>query len=98
MIKLSLQNTWAHKRRLVGTFLAVLIGVSFLSGTLVLGDTLRDNFDKLFKAGYAGIDVIVRPERPADGSDDDTGFSAKTIDASLADTIRDIDGVRAVAA
>lgn len=98
MIKLSLQNTWAHKRRLVGTFLAVLIGVSFLSGTLVLGDTLRDNFDKLFKAGYAGIDVIVRPERPADGSDDDTGFSAKTIDASLADTIRGIDGVRAVAA
>ncbi len=98
MIKLSLQNTWAHKRRLVGTFLAVLIGVSFLSGTLVLGDTLRDNFDKLFKAGYAGIDVVVRPERPADGSDDDTGFSAKTIDALLADTIRDIDGVRAVAA
>jgi putative ABC transport system permease protein len=98
VIKLSLQNTWAHKRRLVGTFLAVLIGVSFLSGTLVLGDTLRDNFDKLFKAGYAGIDVIVRPERPADGSDDDTGFSAKTIDASLADTIRGIDGVRAVAA
>jgi putative ABC transport system permease protein len=98
VIKLSLQNTWAHKRRLVGTFLAVLIGVSFLSGTLVLGDTLRDNFDKLFKAGYAGIDVVVRPERPADGSDDDTGFSAKTIDALLADTIRDIDGVRAVAA
>ena len=98
MIKLSLQNTWAHKRRLVGTFLAVLIGVSFLSGTLVLGDTLRDNFDKLFKAGYAGIDVIVRPERPADGSDDDTGFSAKTVDASLADKIRKVDGVRAVAA
>lgn len=98
MIKLSLQNTWAHKRRLVGTFLAVLIGVSFLSGTLVLGDTLRDNFDKLFKAGYAGIDVVVRPERPADGSDDDTGFSAKTLDASLVDTIRDIDGVRAASA
>ena len=35
MIKLSLQNTWAHKRRLVGTFLAVLIGVSFLLPTIL---------------------------------------------------------------
>ena len=31
MIKLTLQNTWAHKRRLVGTFLAVLLGVSFVA-------------------------------------------------------------------
>ena len=31
----------AHKRRLFGTFLAVFLGVAFLAGTLVLGDTLR---------------------------------------------------------
>ena len=97
MIKLSLQNAWAHKRRLIGTFLAVFIGVAFLSGTLILGDTLRANFDRLFKAGYAGIDVLVRPEKGAD-SEDDAGFSAKTLDASLAETIRDIDGVRAAEA
>jgi len=97
MIKLSLQNTWAHKRRLIGTFLAVFIGVAFLSGTLILGDTLRDNFDKLFKAGYAGIDVLVRPEKESD-SEDDSGFSAKTLETSLVDQIRKVPGVRAAEA
>ena len=92
VIKLSLQNTWAHKRRLFGTFMAVLIGVGFLSGTLILGDTLRANFDKLFKAGYAGVDLVVRPER--DKSGDDNGFAAKTLPASLADEIAKVPGVR----
>ena len=97
MIKLSLQNTWAHKRRLVGTFLAVLIGVGFLSGTLVLGDTLRSNFDRLFKSAYAGIDVLVRPTVEQDAGDD-AGFSAKTLPASLADELAAVPGVRAAKA
>ncbi|MFN8051623.1 MAG: FtsX-like permease family protein [Acidimicrobiales bacterium] len=99
MIKLSLQNTWAHKRRLFGTFMAVLIGVGFLSGTLILGDTLRENFTKLFDAGYAGTDVVVRPEKPDDGGNDDGTLQAsRTLDASLVDKIEAIDGVRVAVA
>ena len=41
-------------RRLAGTSLAVLLGVAFLAGTLVLGDTLRRNFDTLFTDVNAG--------------------------------------------
>ena len=38
----------AHTRRLLGTGFAVCMGVAFLAGTMVLGDTLRANFDRLF--------------------------------------------------
>ena len=41
MLNVTLKGLWAHKRRMVGTLLAVFLGVAFLSGTLVLGDTLR---------------------------------------------------------
>ncbi len=45
MLAITLRGLWSHKRRLAGTFLAVLLGVAFLAGTLVLGDTLRANFE-----------------------------------------------------
>src|SRR5687768_2154825 len=49
-----------HVRRLASIGLAVCIGVAFLSGTLVLGDTLRANFDRLFANAYGRTDVVVR--------------------------------------
>ena len=39
MFKLLLKNLLAHKRRLASTSLAVVFGVAFLSGNLVLTDT-----------------------------------------------------------
>ncbi|ELS51188.1 hypothetical protein STVIR_7868 [Streptomyces viridochromogenes Tue57] len=40
-VRLSLSSLRAHKRRFAGTFLAVFLGVAFLAGTLIMGDTLR---------------------------------------------------------
>jgi putative ABC transport system permease protein len=60
MIRITIANTWAHKRRLIGTSLAVLLGVAFLSGTLVLGDSLRAGFDDVFTEANAGTDAVVR--------------------------------------
>ena len=37
MITLTFKGLWARKRRLVGTLVAVFLGVSFLSGALALG-------------------------------------------------------------
>ena len=72
MLTLTVRSLRAHKRRLIGTFLAVFLGVAFLAGTLVLGDTLDRNFDNLFADANAGTDVVVRSavdiraERPAE--------------------------------
>ena len=60
MLTVTLRSLRARKRRFIGTFLAIFLGVAFLSGTLVLGDTLTDNFDKLFADANAGTDVVVR--------------------------------------
>ncbi|GHJ42282.1 ABC transporter permease [Streptomyces sp. TS71-3] len=58
--RISLSSLRAHKRRFAGTFLAVLLGVSFLAGTLVMGDTLRASFDTLFGEATSGTDAVVR--------------------------------------
>ena len=47
-LRISLNSLRAHKRRFAGTFTAVLLGVAFLAGTLVMGDTLRGSFDTMF--------------------------------------------------
>ncbi|HET6772077.1 MAG TPA: hypothetical protein VFH36_02130, partial [Acidimicrobiales bacterium] len=60
MLSLTLREMRAHARRLAGTALAVVLGVAFLTGTLVLGDTLRANFDDLLTEVNAGTDVVVR--------------------------------------
>src|SRR5215211_5428062 len=82
----------AHKRRLIGTAVAVFLGVAFLSGTLVLGDTLRSNFDDLFADVNAGTDVVVRNAT-------DLGIEADEprglIDRSLVDQVAAVDGVAA---
>jgi putative ABC transport system permease protein len=85
----------AHKRRLVGTFLAVFLGVAFLSGTLVLGDTLRANFDDLFTEANAGTDVVVRHESDLSTDPGEPDTQRGLIDASLVDTVRGVDGVAA---
>ncbi len=59
-LRLALASLRAHRRRFAGTFLAVLLGVSFLAGTMVMGDTLRASFGTLFAAAGAGRDAVVR--------------------------------------
>ncbi|MFF3290492.1 ABC transporter permease [Streptomyces sp. NPDC003023] len=59
-LRLSFNALRAHRRRFAGTFTAVLLGVAFLTGTLVMGDTLRAGFDNLFATATAGTDAVVR--------------------------------------
>ena len=58
MLRLTVRNLRAHKRRLASTFVAIVLGVSFLGGTLVLGDTMKKTFDDLFADSNAGTDVV----------------------------------------
>lgn len=92
MVRISFKNLVAHKRRLVSTFLAVLLGVAFLSGTLVLTATLNKTFDTIFETGNAGTDAFVR----ASSRIESQGFAVRgRIDASLLDTVEAVDGVEA---
>ncbi|MDN3024075.1 ABC transporter permease [Streptomyces sp. S.PB5] len=59
-VRLSVSSLRAHKRRFAGTFLAVFLGVAFLAGTLVMGDTLRASFDTMFGRATSGTDAVIR--------------------------------------
>ncbi|MGH9283433.1 MAG: ABC transporter permease, partial [Acidimicrobiales bacterium] len=83
----------ASARRLAGTGLAVCLGVAFLAGTLLLSDTLRGNFDRLFATALGRADVVVRP---AGALDTDVEAAQGLLDASLAEVVAGVDGVRAV--
>jgi putative ABC transport system permease protein len=93
MLTFTLKSLWSHKRRLAGTFLAVLLGVAFLSGTLVLGDTLRANFDTLFTSVTGDTGAVVRS---ATKVSDSPATPRAPIDGSLADRVRAVPGVSVV--
>jgi putative ABC transport system permease protein len=60
MFRLALKSTLARKLRLVSTGLAVVLGIAFLTGTLVFTDTIKRTFDDLFADIYAETDTFVR--------------------------------------
>ncbi len=90
MLSLTLREMRAHARRLAGTGLAVVLGVAFLTGTLVLGSTLRANFDDLLTEVNAGTDVVVR-----NGTALDADVLRAPIPAELVDRVAAVDGVAA---
>jgi len=68
MFHVTFKSLLARKLRLLLTALAVVLGVSFVAGTLILGDTLNRTFDKLFATAYSGTDVGVRGKSAFDVS------------------------------
>ncbi len=95
MFNLTVKNLWGHRRRLVGTVLAVFIGVGFLSGTLALGDTLRSDFKNLVSTVDKGVDAVVRSSTAiTPGGFGGRGFKQRgLIDGSLVPRVRSVPGV-----
>jgi len=60
MRQVTLRGLLAHKLRLALTALAIVLGVTFISGTFVLTDTLHNTFSTLFTSVYSKIDFQVR--------------------------------------
>ncbi|MET8097737.1 FtsX-like permease family protein [Streptomyces sp. NPDC005236] len=69
MFRTALRNVFAHKARLLMTVLAVLLGVAFVSGTLVFTNTISDAYQKSSAKGFDQVDVAIHPESAADTGD-----------------------------
>jgi len=69
----TLKNLLARRFRLVTTGIAVLLGVAFMAGTLVLGDTVTHTFDNLFSNVFKGTDAEVRAVEPFKAPDEGGG-------------------------
>lgn len=66
MFRTALRNVLAHKARLLMTVLAVMLGVAFVSGTLVFTNTISDAYQKSSAKGFDQVDVAVTAEGQAD--------------------------------
>ncbi|MCZ9347902.1 ABC transporter permease, partial [Streptomyces sp. TRM76130] len=57
MLRTALRNVLAHQARLLMTVLAVMLGVAFVSGTLVFTDTVSAAYEKSSAKGFDQVDV-----------------------------------------
>ncbi|MEU5167429.1 ABC transporter permease [Streptomyces mutomycini] len=90
MFRTALRNVLAHKARLLMTVLAVMLGVAFVSGTLVFTDTLGNAFRNQSAKSYA--DVAVAVTTWAERGDEET----PGVDEATLKKIKEIDGVAEV--
>ncbi|GGT26051.1 ABC transporter permease [Streptomyces chromofuscus] len=62
MFRTALRNVLAHKARLLMTVLAVMLGVAFVSGTLVFTNTISEAYQSKAAKGFDQVDVAVTPK------------------------------------
>ena len=90
MIRVTLKGLLAHKLRFLLTAMAVMLGVAFMAGTLVYGDTLQRGFDDLFASNYEGTDAVVRAPL---AFDDQFGGQRDPLDEALVARVLEVPGV-----
>ncbi|MFE7277772.1 ABC transporter permease [Streptomyces sp. NPDC057623] len=90
MFRTALRNVFAHKARLLMTVLAVMLGVAFVSGTLVFADTLSNAFRNQSAKSYDNVAVAITSYADSDNAKEEPGLSRKTLDKIAA-----VDGVDA---
>ncbi|GAA4916533.1 ABC transporter permease [Streptomyces coeruleoprunus] len=80
MFRTALRNVLAHKARLLMTVLAVMLGVAFVSGTLVFTDTLNEAFRNQSAKSYDKVAVAVTSYANPDDPKQQPGISQQTLD------------------
>ncbi|MEU4998374.1 FtsX-like permease family protein [Streptomyces sp. NPDC021622] len=83
MFRTALRNVLAHKARLLMTVLAVMLGVAFVSGTLVFTDTFGNAYKNKSAKSFDHVSVAIQQNG---GSDDETKQQPRLTDSLLAKT------------
>ncbi|MFF9105510.1 ABC transporter permease [Streptomyces rubrogriseus] len=91
MFRTALRNVFAHKARLLMTVLAVMLGVAFVSGTLVFADTLSNAFRNQSAKSYQDVAVAVTSYADSDNPKEEYALSDEVLDKISA-----VDGVAGV--
>ena len=96
MKRVAWRSVRAHAKQFFLTTFAVVLGVAFLSGTLALRASMSETFSKLTSSTITS-DLYVQGPKIASDDNNDSSDSTQTqpIDGSLADQIKQIDGVEA---
>ena len=93
MRRVILQGLLAHKLRLALTALAIVLGVTFISGAFVLTDTLHNTFTTLFGHVCQNVDFEIRGKAAISSGNGETGAVRKTLPQSIVTSVRRVPGV-----
>src|SRR3954451_21448070 len=98
MLKTTLRSLFARKLRLVLSALAIVLGVGFVTGTLLLTDPFNATFDNLFADIDKTPSVQVRArsalsDSGADEPNGSVGGTGKPVPANVLDQVRKVPGV-----
>ena len=96
MRKVTIKGLLAHKLRLALTALAIVLGVTFVSGTYVLTDTLNSTFTSLFGQVYQHVAFEIRGKAAFSSTTAagvDSTANRKPVPQSLAAAVRRVPGV-----
>jgi putative ABC transport system permease protein len=96
MIRVALRGLLGRKLRAVLTALAIVLGVSMISGTLVLTSAIDRAFDRIFVESYAGTDAVVTAAE-SDISFEGESATAPPFSADILDQVRSVSSVDAAA-
>ncbi len=98
MLRASLKSLLSRKLRLLLTALAVVLGVGFTAGTLVLTDTAIKSFDALFGDVFKGTDVVVQAKNsftPSEAGGTDVNAERNPVTQAVYEQISSVPGVAA---
>jgi putative ABC transport system permease protein len=93
MWRVTIKGLLAHKLRLTLTALAIVLGVTFISGTFVLTDTLHNTFSNLIGNIYAKVDLQVRGVAQFSHTSVGQTATRNPIPESLLSTVEAVPGV-----
>ena len=94
MIRFALQGLLARKLRTALTAVGVVLGVSLISGTYVLTDSITSAFDSIFTQNYKDSDAAITG-KPAFTPSDDGTVTAPPFPADLLEQVRGLPEVGA---
>jgi putative ABC transport system permease protein len=88
MIRVALKGLWGRKLRTFLTALAIVLGVSMISGTYILTDTITASFTKVVDGSYENADAVVSGKVAFKNTNSNTEETPAFPDAVLADVKR----------
>lgn len=93
MFRYTIKNIWVYKTRLGLSMLSIILGIAFLSGTLVYSATLQNAFNDLFSSVFKKTDAVVRSSQTQQAND---GFSEdrQNVERVVLDKVKTVEGVK----
>jgi putative ABC transport system permease protein len=94
MLRVTLRNLLARKLRLLLSAFAIVLGVAFLSGSLIFTDTMGKSFDNIVNGTVSDASVrLTGLDTGGGGFTDAINIDSRTIPASLVSRLADAPGV-----